>query len=41
MEQRGEAAIEADNLFHPLTYGDIDVDAIEDPVYNISTIFPS
>jgi hypothetical protein len=22
----------ADNLFHPLTYGDIDVDAIEDPL---------
>lgn len=31
-EQRGAAAVAADNVFHPLTYGDIDIDAIEDPV---------
>ena len=31
-KQRGEAALEADNLFHPLTYeGAVDLDAVEDP----------
>ena len=31
-KQQGEAALEADNLFHPLTYeGAVDLDAVEDP----------
>ena len=32
-KQRGEAALEADNLFHPLTYeGAVDLDAVEEEV---------
>ena len=32
-KQRGEAAMRADNLFHPLTYeGSVDLDAVADPV---------
>eukprot|EP00211_Chloroparvula_japonica_P012800 CAMPEP_0119143002 /NCGR_PEP_ID=MMETSP1310-20130426/33661_1 /TAXON_ID=464262 /ORGANISM="Genus nov. species nov., Strain RCC2339" /LENGTH=132 /DNA_ID=CAMNT_0007134591 /DNA_START=30 /DNA_END=425 /DNA_ORIENTATION=- len=31
-KQRGEAALEANNLFHPLTYeGAVDIDQVSDP----------
>ncbi len=30
-KQRGARAVEANNVFHHLTYGDVDVAAIEDP----------
>lgn len=30
-KQRGAPAVEADNVFHHLTYGDVDVAAIADP----------
>ena len=30
-KQRGTPALEADNVFHHLTYGDVDVAAIADP----------
>ena len=38
-KQRGEAAFEANNLFHPLTYeGAVDVDAIVDPIERAASI---
>jgi hypothetical protein len=37
-QQRGEAAVVADNVYHPLTYGDIDVDAIDDPLLRAAAL---
>ncbi|PNS13901.1 Beige 1 [Sphaceloma murrayae] len=38
-KQKGEAAVEATNMFHPLSYhGAKDLDAIDDPVERLATI---
>ena len=37
-QQRGQAAIEAVNLFHPLSYDNVDLDSVTDPVQRATTL---